>query len=295
MSQSPFVGIYTALITPFDSQGEIDWSSYEKLLDRQIEAKVGGVVPVGTTAESPTLSTKEKEDLIGRTIDQCKGTGLKVIAGTGSNQTANSISASRWASERGADGVLLVTPYYNKPSQEGLFQHFTAIADQIECEAVLYNVPGRSVVPIAADTVARLSGHSKINTIKEASGNPADTSRILNACRAAEQELTVLSGDDPTFLSFLSIGAMGAISVASNLVPKAMVKLCALALEGDFASARALHDQLFEPLRLSLSKPTPFRPRRRLRPSDSARPRFVLRWFRFQKAPQSSSGLASIA
>lgn len=240
-----FEGIWTALVTPFNSKGEVDYSSFEKLVDFQIESGVAGLVPCGTTGESPTLSTDEKKRLIEICIEKTRDKDCGVIAGTGSNHTQSSIEFSRWASDAGADGVLLVCPYYNKPSQEGLFQHFTAIADAITCDAVLYNVPGRTVTGLTADTIARLAAHPRISAIKDATADMAFCSQTQDRLRNEGQSLQILSGDDLTFLPLLSIGAVGTISVASNLIPSQMTEMALMAKRGEFKKARTIHEKYF--------------------------------------------------
>ena len=242
-------GVWTALVSPFNSSHELDLSAFKKILNDQREAKVTGVIPCGTTGESPTLSLAEKKTLIQTTLQELKGSGVKVVAGTGSNNTSETIEFSRWASDQGVDGVLLVTPYYNRPSQAGLEAHFLAVADQIKCEVVLYNVPGRTGVSLAAETVARLAAHPKIRTLKEASGNMALTSDILDHLSIAGKSMDILSGDDATYLPLLSVGAVGVISVVSNLFPRAVVAMQAAADRGQFAEARKIHQQYFPLLR----------------------------------------------
>lgn len=240
-------GVWTALITPFNDKNEIDLPVYRKLLKRQVEAKVAGVIPCGTTGESPTLSQEEKKNLILTTLEELKGTSVKVIAGTGSNDTKETVAFSRWASEQGVTGVLIVTPYYNKPSQAGLEAHFRAIADNVTCDVILYNVPGRTVVSLTASTVCSLATHSKITAIKEATGNVGFASEILDALAAQKSKMTLLSGDDVTFFPLLAIGAAGVISVASNLYPEALVKIQDATEKGDLARARSLH-RLYYPV-----------------------------------------------
>jgi 4-hydroxy-tetrahydrodipicolinate synthase len=236
-------GVYTAVVTPFQQNGEIDWNAYRALLKAQHAGGVAGVIPCGTTGESPTLSADEKKKLITFTLQELKGTGLKVIPGTGTNNTAESIEFSAWASDQGADAVLVVTPYYNKPSQLGLFQHFNAIADRVKCDVILYNVPGRTSVSLTADTIVRLAKHPRITAIKEASGNLAFDSEIRDALNQAGAHLALLSGDDPTFLPFLGLGGVGCISVASNLIPRQMVELQQAFEKGDQARAQELHER----------------------------------------------------
>jgi 4-hydroxy-tetrahydrodipicolinate synthase len=218
-------GIWTALITPFTDSNELDLPAFKKILQDQRAAGVTGVVPCGTTGEAPTLTTEEKKLLIRTAVDDLKGSGVQVVAGTGSHNTAETIVLSQWAEQQGVDGVLVVTPYYNKPSQAGLEAHFRQIAEAVNCEMILYNVPGRASVSLTAETIARLAVHPRIGTLKEATGNVAFTSEILDLLQTENGQLEILSGDDATFLPLLSVGAVGVISVASNLFPRAMVAL----------------------------------------------------------------------
>lgn len=234
-------GVWTALVTPFNEKNELDLAAFKRILQDQKEAKITGVIPCGTTGESPTLSLSEKKTLIETAITELKGSGVKVVAGTGSNHTAETIEFSKWASDRGADGVLIVTPYYSKPSQSGLEAHFRAVADAVKCEVILYNVPGRTGVSLNAQTVSALSTHPRIRSIKEATGNVAFTSEILDVLAQDKHSIDILSGDDATYLPLLSVGAAGVVSVASNLFPRAMVAIQSAVERGDFASARETH------------------------------------------------------
>ena len=238
-------GVWTALITPFLVDGSIDLASFKRILRDQVDAGVTGVIPCGTTGESPTLSLKEKQTLIETCLQELKGTGVRVIAGTGSNDTRSTIEFSQWADRLGVDGVLVVTPYYNKPSQAGLEAHFNAIASELKCEMVLYNVPGRTGVSLSAETVCRLAQHPKIRTLKEATGNVALSSEILHQIKTQRLSLDILSGDDATYLPLLSIGAHGVISVASNLFPRAMVRIQKLMEKGDIKKASEIHQQYY--------------------------------------------------
>lgn len=240
-------GIYTALISPFTSSDQIDIAAFKKILADQKAAGVAGVIVNGTTGESPTLTTDEKKKLIETALSDLKGTGVKVIVGTGSNNTRESVEFSKWASDAGVDGVLLVTPYYNKPTQAGMEAHFRAIADAIQCEAILYNVPGRTCVSLTAETIASLAKHPKIRSIKEATGNIAFAGEILDATKAAGVAIDILSGDDPTFLGLLSVGAVGNISVASNLIPRALVEMQKAFEKGHREEALSIHRR-FSPL-----------------------------------------------
>ncbi len=227
-------GLYTAIVTPFHEDGRIDFESFQNLIERQIEAGVDGIVPAGTTGESPTISHAEQLDVIRVTVEVCRGRA-SVIAGTGSNATQEAVDMTRQAIAMGIDATLQVTPYYNKPNQEGLYRHFSAVAE-LGCPVVLYNVPGRSGCEIGIDTVARLAKHPAIVAIKEAGGSVDRVSAILGAC-----ELDVLSGDDTLALPMMSVGAKGLISVASNVHPEGTVRMIKAALEGRWDEAREAH------------------------------------------------------
>jgi len=229
-----FTGTYTAIVTPFNRDGSVDFGAFRALIDRQARAGIDGIAPVGTTGESPTLDFEEHSKVIDVAIEACRGR-MTVIAGTGANSTAEALQLTRHAMESGADATLQVTPYYNKPNQEGLYRHFSTIAD-LGLPVVLYNVPGRTSREIAVDTVVRLSRHPKIVAVKEAGGSVERVSAILSRCRT-----TVLSGDDSLTLPMMAVGAKGVISVASNVAPKAVVRLVRAALDGNYAQARKLH------------------------------------------------------
>jgi 4-hydroxy-tetrahydrodipicolinate synthase len=218
---------------------------FKKILADQRAAGVAGVIPCGTTGESPTLTVDEKKTLIRAAIDGLKGTGVKVIAGTGSNNTAETVELSRWASEQGADGLLIVMPYYNKPTPAGQIAHFTAVADAVKCPIMLYNVPGRTGLSMTADTIAQLAAHPRIRMLKEATGNVAFTSEVLDAVEAQGRELLVFSGDDATYLPLLAVGAVGVVSVASNLFPRAMVAIQKAYEGGDARAALRLQKQYY--------------------------------------------------
>jgi len=216
----------------------VDYAALRRLIERQIRAGVDGVVPVGTTGESPTLDYDDHRKVIEVTVQACRER-VRVIAGTGANSTREAVELTRFAAEAGADATLQVAPYYNKPNQEGLARHFLEIAD-IGLPVVLYNIPGRTGVEIAADTVARLARHPRIVALKEAGGNVARVSQVLSLC-----DICVLSGDDPLTLPMMSIGAEGVISVASNVAPKAVADLVHAALDGNWARASALHRKYY--------------------------------------------------
>jgi 4-hydroxy-tetrahydrodipicolinate synthase len=233
-----FTGTYTALVTPFNRDGSVDYGKLRALVEWQIAEGVDGVVPVGTTGESPTLEYDEHHRVIGEVAQAAAGR-IKVIAGTGANSTAEALMLTREALAQGVDGTLQVCPYYNKPSQEGLYRHFSSVAD-LGLPVVLYNIPGRSGREIAVETVARLAGHGKIVAIKEAGGSVERVSAIIDAC-----DLTVLSGDDMLTLPMMSVGAQGVVSVASNLVPSLIGDLVRAATRGDLAAAGCLHARLY--------------------------------------------------
>ena len=231
-------GVYTALVTPF-RHGKVDYEALEALLEQQISGRVAGVVPVGTTGESPTLSPAEHIEVIARTVEIVNHR-CQVIAGSGANSTAEAIHLTLEAKAAGADASLQVTPYYNKPTQEGIYRHFSVIADKTQLPVVLYNVPGRTGVPIAVETVARLSANPLIAAVKEAAGSVDRVSAIKDCC-----DLTVLSGDDSLTLPMIAVGASGIISVASNLIPGELSAMVDLALKGDMKAAMAMHRKYY--------------------------------------------------
>jgi 4-hydroxy-tetrahydrodipicolinate synthase len=240
-------GVWTALVTPFNSSGELDLAAFRKILIDQKEAKVAGVIPCGTTGESPTLTVDEKKTLIRTALDTLKGSGVKVIAGTGSNNTSDTVELSRWASDQGVDGLLVVMPYYNKPTAAGQIAHFTSVADAVRCPIMLYNVPGRTGLGMTAETIAQLAAHPRIRMLKEATANVAFTSEILDALATSGRELMIFSGDDACFLPLLSVGAVGVVSVASNLFPRGMVAIQRAYESGDVREAARLQS-LYYPL-----------------------------------------------
>lgn len=238
MSNLKLQGVYTAIVTPFQDDGSMDEAAFERLLDRQIEAGVDGIVPVGTTGESATLDVDEHSRVIDLTIQRCKGR-VAVIAGTGANATEEAVRLTRHALEAGADATLQVTPYYNKPSQKGLVAHFSAVAD-VGLPVVLYNVPGRSGCEIAIESIAALASHPNVIAVKEAGGCAKRVTQILDVC-----DLTVLSGDDELTLPMMAGGARGCISVASNVLPAAVSEMVHAVLKGDWSAGVARHHQLY--------------------------------------------------
>jgi 4-hydroxy-tetrahydrodipicolinate synthase len=230
-----FRGAYTALVTPFKN-GQIDYPAFEALIENQIAKGIDGLVPCGTTGESPTLTEKEHGEVIAFTV-KTTNKRVPVIAGTGSNSTAEAVHYTRHAKEVGADAVLLVCPYYNKPSQRGLVAHFTAIADAVEIPQILYNIPGRAVINMNPETVAELSRHRNIVGIKEASGNLDQMIKIKSLC---EPDFDLISGDDPLTLPILAVGGVGVISVISNLLPQETSRVVHSFLEGKLDESREL-------------------------------------------------------
>lgn len=240
-SSRPFTGTITALVTPFRA-GAVAFDDLRRLVNFQIKAGIDGLVPVGTTGESPTLEHDEACDVIRCVVEQARGR-TPVIAGTGSNNTKKAVEMTAFAHAAGVDGVLVVAPYYNRPTQEGLFEHFSAVAEATDRPVILYSIPGRCGVEISIGVIERLRAkYPHVNHVKEAGGSVDRVDQILSACG---NSVTVLSGDDPLTVPFMSVGAKGVISVASNLYPREVVKLVNHALAGDYAKARALHRRLY--------------------------------------------------
>ncbi len=236
-----FEGIYVAIPTPFKG-GEVDKRALKEHVNFLIESGVDGIVPCGTTGESATLSYKEHEEVIALTIEEAKGK-VKVVAGTGSNSTKEAIELTKFAYRAGADGALLITPYYNKPNQEGLYLHFKAVAEAVPIPIVLYNVPSRTGVNMLPETVARLSEIENIVAIKEATGSTSVATEIINLTKG---KIEVLSGDDLTFFPLLTVGAKGVISVTANVVPEKMVKMYRAFKEGRWEEASEIHRELYD-------------------------------------------------
>jgi 4-hydroxy-tetrahydrodipicolinate synthase len=236
-----FTGTYTALVTPF-KDGQVDRTAFERLIKAQIKAGVDGIVPVGTTGESPTLSCEEHIGVIEHAV-QCAAGRIKVLAGTGANATTEAIALTQAAEKAGADGSLQVAPYYNKPTQEGLFQHFRAIARATSLPLVLYSIPGRCGVEIGVETVRRLAEEcGNIVGIKEAGGN-AD--RVSQLRLALNGKFDILSGDDALTLPFMAVGAKGVISVASNVIPREVAQMVQAFAEGRAEVALKLHTRYY--------------------------------------------------
>ena len=233
-----FTGALVALVTPFQD-GELDLQTLDELVDFQLENGIDGIVPVGTTGECPTLSHEEHKKVVERVV-KAAGGQVPVIAGAGSNSTAEAIELAAFAKKVGADATLQVDPYYNKPTQEGFYQHFKAIAEEVDLPIVLYDIPGRCGAGMTPDTVVRLAEIENIVAIKDATGKLDQVSEIATRC-----DLTILSGDDSLTLPIASVGGKGVVSVVANIVPADVKALTDLILEGDFTSALKWHRKLF--------------------------------------------------
>ena len=240
-------GSIVALVTPMHADGSVDWASLERLLDMHLEAGTSAIGAVGTTGESATLSVDEHCEVIRRCVDYMNGR-LPIIAGTGSNSTREAIELTRAAAEAGADAALLVTPYYNRPTQRGLFEHFKALAEAVDIPQILYNVPGRTCVDMTNETVARLAGLDNIVGIKDATGDLQRGRELIALCG---EQIAIYSGDDPTAMELMLAGGHGNISVTANVAPVQMAELCRLALAGERIAASELND-LLKPLNAAL-------------------------------------------
>ena len=236
-----FNGVFVAIVTPFKN-GKVDEEALRGLIDYHTSGGVDGIVPCGTTGESATLNHEEHDQVIRIAVDACRGKA-SVLAGTGSNSTREAIELSQNAEKAGAHGLLQITPYYNKPNQEGLYQHFSSIAKAVDLPIVLYNVPSRTSVNMIPKTVARLAKIKNIVGIKEASGSLQAISKIIDACG---EDFIVLSGDDPLLWPILAIGGKGVISVTANILPTKIVAMCKAATTGDIVEARSLHYELMD-------------------------------------------------
>ena len=241
----PLQGSFVALVTPMLENGSLDFDALEALVEWHIESETNGIVSVGTTGESATVSVPEHLEIIKKTIDFVDGR-VPVIAGTGGNSTQEAIDLTQTAAELGADYALIVTPYYNKPNQEGLFQHFIKIADSVDIPQILYNVPSRTACDLRPDTVMRLASHQNIVGIKEALDSSERLSELIRISQsvADQKNFSVFSGDDPSFSSFMANGGDGVISVAANIVPKYISQICSLNLSDQFDHAEELNSIL---------------------------------------------------
>jgi 4-hydroxy-tetrahydrodipicolinate synthase len=236
-----FKGAITAIVTPIKND-KIDYSSYEKLLEFQIKNKINGILVAGCTGEPATLSYEEHKEIIKFTVDYVDKK-IPVIAGTGSNNTKEAIELTEYAEKIGADAALLITPYYNKPTQKGLYLHYKEVANSVSIPIILYNVPSRTGISIEPETVAKLSEIKNIVGIKEASGSLDQVSKILTLIK--REDFSILSGDDSLALPIISVGGKGVVSVASNIVPSMVSQMVEYALDGDFQNAQKLHIKLF--------------------------------------------------
>jgi len=253
MKLRPLTGALTALVTPFKNDA-VAFDDLRKLVEAQIKAGIQGLVPVGTTGESPTLSNAEHLDVIRAVIEIARGR-VPVIAGTGSNSTHEAVELTKLSAEAGADAMLVVAPYYNKPSQEGLFRHFSAIAETTDKPIILYSIPGRCGIEISVPVIERLRAkYPQVRYIKEAGGS---VDRVDQLKQAMGKDITVLSGDDSLTLPFMAVGAEGVISVATNLFPKEVVQMTELALANDYAKAAKIHRKLYPVFKALFIEPNP--------------------------------------
>jgi 4-hydroxy-tetrahydrodipicolinate synthase len=242
-----FSGSLVAIVTPMTAEGALDWPAWDRLMDFHLSEGSDGIVVAGTTGESPVLSVDEIEELTRRAVARCGGK-LKVVVGAGTHSTATTVARTRTLSRLGVDAVMFVTPYYNKPPQEGLYRHFVAAANESAVPVILYNVPSRTGVDLLPSTVARLARHPQIVALKEAT---PQLSRARELQSLLPPDFTVLSGDDATAIDFMSAGAKGVISVTANVAPRRMHEACVAALAGDFVTARAI-DAALQPLHKDL-------------------------------------------
>src|SRR5882757_5841500 len=253
MKLRPLTGTITALVTPF-SKGKVDYADLKKLVAHQLKGGIDGLVPVGTTGESPTLDYDEHLDVVRAVIAEVRGR-VPVIAGTGSNSTYEALHLTKLAHEAGADAMLLVAPYYNKPSQEGLFRHFSELAEATDKAIILYSIPGRCGIEIGVNTVERLRAkYSHVRWIKEAGGS---VDRVDQLKQAMGSDITVLSGDDSLTLPFMAVGAEGVISVASNLYVREISQMVRFALAEDYVKARKIHRRLYPIFKTFFIEPNP--------------------------------------
>jgi len=254
MKLRPLTGTITALVTPFKSDQSVAYDDLRKLVEFQIKSGINGIVPVGTTGESPTLSHEEHLDVIRAVIETTRGR-VPVIAGTGSNSTKEAVELTTLATEAGSDAVLVVAPYYNKPSQEGVFRYFAAVAEATDKPIILYSIPGRCGIEIGVPVIERLRAkYPHVRFIKEAGGS---VDRVDQIKHALGKDMTVLSGDDSLTLPFMAVGAEGVISVASNLFPKQVVQLVNACLDQDLAKATKLHRKLYPVFKTLFIEPNP--------------------------------------
>ena len=250
-------GVYTALVTPFDEAGNVHFDRLGELLEKQIAAGVSGVVPMGTTGESPTMFNAEHDEVVRYTVEKVAGR-VQVWAGTGSNNTRQAIRTTLEAQKAGADGALIVTPYYNKPSQNGLKRYFHDIVDACDLPIIVYNIQGRTGVNVETDTLAELARLPSVVAVKEASGDVGQMADVLNRItHQQDSSFAVLSGDDALTLPLMGLGGHGVVSVVSNLVPERMVALVNAMEQGDLVTARAIHFELLPLFKASFIETNP--------------------------------------
>ncbi|HVQ30230.1 MAG TPA: 4-hydroxy-tetrahydrodipicolinate synthase [Vicinamibacteria bacterium] len=252
-TRSVFRGAGTALVTPFTKEGALDETALRRLVRRQVDEGIDFLVPCGTTGETPTLSIQEQERVVVATLDEAKGR-VPVLAGAGSNDTTRAMEQARFMAGLGVAGVLSVGPYYNKPTSEGFFRHFSAVADASPVPVVIYNVPGRTGSNLDAGTLLRLAEHPNLAAVKEASGS---LGQIMEILRDRPPGFGVFSGDDAFTLAMMALGAEGVVSVVSNQVPREMHDLCAAALRGDLMEARRIHFRLLDLMNLNFLESSP--------------------------------------
>jgi 4-hydroxy-tetrahydrodipicolinate synthase len=233
-----FSGSFVALVTPFKDNFDIDYDAYGRLIDLQLENGTHGIVPCGCTGEAATLTHEEQKKLITFAIERI-ARRVPVVAGTGSNNTAETLGLTQYAKDVGADGALMITPYYNKPTEAGVIAHYTTVAEEVGLPVMLYNVPGRTQLKMEPDTIAKLNEHPLIVSVKEACGSVDQVSQIRQRC-----DINIMSGDDPLTLPMMSVGASGVVSVAANILPGLVANLCNAFHAGDLAKAQELHYEL---------------------------------------------------
>lgn len=233
-----YSGSFVALVTPFKENLDIDFEAYGRLIDMQLDNGTHGIVPAGCTGEAATLTHPEQKELIKFAIERIAGR-VPVVAGTGSNNTAETLDFTAYAKEVGADGALMITPYYNKPSREGIIAHYTTVADKVDLPIMLYNVPGRTQLKMEPETIAELGKHPNIVSVKEACGSVDQVSQIR-----AISDINIMSGDDPLTLPMMAVGGSGVVSVAANVVPDKVAGLCNAFQAGDLAKAQEIHYEL---------------------------------------------------
>ncbi|MDR0328029.1 MAG: 4-hydroxy-tetrahydrodipicolinate synthase [Planctomycetaceae bacterium] len=244
-----YAGLSVAIVTPFKNN-KVDYETFQKQIEFQIQAGTTGIVPVGTTGESPTLSFEEHENVL-RAAVEAAGGKIKVLAGTGANCTQEALELTQFAKKAGADAALIVAPYYNKPTQEGFYQHYKVLAESVDLPICIYNIPGRCAKNIEPETIIRLAALPNIGMVKESTGSMDQASAII-----ANTDLTVLSGDDSLTLPLMALGARGIVSVVGNIIPKDMVELCRAVERNDWDTARKLHYKTFTLCRDMLSLST---------------------------------------